>query len=225
MGWILIDDIKDDEKIHKGACVRFYNTTKGLEEQCCLPCGKDGHLDYIVTQVYDNTEYFQLTCLSEGEVGSITCVLLRNQLQDYDVDIQHVGSTSIVGCCAKPIIDIAMGVESLEYGEKLIPILCNIGYVYDGDGKIPGRHFLKKKDEKLSTHYIYVEPVNGMLWNNNILFREYLNKHPQVIIEYSKLKKKLEYDFFDNRDNYAIGKNPFIEKIIEIAESEKKMAE
>lgn len=78
MGWVLIDEIKDDEKIYKGVGVRFYNTAKGLEEQCCLPCGKDGHLDYIVTQVYDNTEYFQLTCLSEGEIGNITCVLLRD---------------------------------------------------------------------------------------------------------------------------------------------------
>jgi GrpB-like predicted nucleotidyltransferase (UPF0157 family) len=73
--------------------------------------------------------------------------LLKKQLQNYDVDIQHVGSTSIVGCYAKPIIDIAIGVESLEYGELLIPALCNIGYIYDGDGEIPGRHFFKKKIE------------------------------------------------------------------------------
>ena len=49
--------------------------------------------------------------------------LLKKQLQDYDVDIQHVGSTSIVGCYAKPIIDIAIGVETLEYGEELISAL------------------------------------------------------------------------------------------------------
>ena len=67
--------------------------------------------------------------------------LLKKQLQDYDVDIQHDGSTSIVGCYAKPIIDIAIGVESLEYGEQLVLVLCNIGYIYDGDGEIPGRHF------------------------------------------------------------------------------------
>lgn len=147
--------------------------------------------------------------------------LLKKQLQDYDVDIQHVGSTSIVGCCAKPIIDIAIGVESLEYGEQLITVLCNIGYIYDGDGKIPGRHFFKKKDGESTTHYIHVEPINGKLWSNHILFRDYLNKHPQIIIEYSNLKKCLEKNFYDNRDNYAIGKNPFIEKVVEIAEREK----
>lgn len=83
--------------------------------------------------------------------------LLEKQLLDYVVDIQHVGSTSIIGCCAKPIIDIAIGVESLEYGEQLIIVLCNIGYTYDGDGKIPGRHFFKKKNGELTTHYIHVD--------------------------------------------------------------------
>ncbi|WP_346889591.1 GrpB family protein [Clostridium sp. UBA1056] len=145
--------------------------------------------------------------------------VLEKQLQDYDVNIQHIGSTSIVGCLAKPIIDIAIGVESLEYGEQLILVLCNIGYIYDGD--IPGRHFFKKKYEELSTHYIHVEPVHGELWNNHILFRDYLNKHPQLIIEYSNLKKSLEKDFSGNRSNYVIGKNPFIEKVIKTAKKEK----
>lgn len=121
--------------------------------------------------------------------------ILEKQLRDYDVDIQHVGSTSIAGCAAKPIIDIAIGVESLGYGGKLIPILCNIGYVYDGDGGIPGRHFFKKKNGELSTHYIHVEPVDGKLWDNHILFRDYLNKHSQLIMECSNLKKSLEKAF------------------------------
>jgi GrpB-like predicted nucleotidyltransferase (UPF0157 family) len=49
-------------------------------------------------------------------------MILETALKDYMVDIQHVGSTSIAGCSAKPIIDIAIGVESLEYGERLEPI-------------------------------------------------------------------------------------------------------
>ncbi|MCB2306632.1 GrpB family protein [Clostridium estertheticum] len=55
--------------------------------------------------------------------------------------MQHLVSTSIVGCYAKLIIDIAIGVESLEYGEQLTTVLCNIGYIYDGERDIPGRHF------------------------------------------------------------------------------------
>ena len=146
--------------------------------------------------------------------------MLMKVLHEYIVNIQHVGSTSIVGCCAKPIIDIAVGVESLKYGEQLIPLICNVGYIYNGNGGIPGRHFFKKKNGELSTHYIHLETINGELWNNHILFRDYLNKHSQVMIVYSNLKKSLEKDFFDSRNEYALGKNSFIEKIIENAELE-----
>jgi GrpB-like predicted nucleotidyltransferase (UPF0157 family) len=150
-------------------------------------------------------------------------ILLKKQLQGYVVDIQHVGSTSIVGCSAKPIIDIAIGVESLQYGEKLIPAICNLNYIYDGDGRIPGRHFFKKKVGELSTHYIHLEPIGGKLWSNHILFRDYLNQHPLLIIEYSNLKQYLEKDFAENRDQYAIGKNPFIEQVLETVKREKSM--
>lgn len=151
--------------------------------------------------------------------------ILKEQLLDFNVDIRHVGSTSIEGCSAKPIIDIAIGVESLEYGEQLVPVLNNIGYLYYGDAGIPGRHFLKRKNGELSTHFIHIEPIGGRLWKNHILFREYLIKHPQLIDEYSNIKKLLEKDFSENRDQYALGKNPFIENIIEIAESEIKMGD
>jgi GrpB-like predicted nucleotidyltransferase (UPF0157 family) len=63
-------------------------------------------------------------------------IRLESALKEYNVNLQHVGSTSSIGCSAKPIIDIAIGVESLEYGEKLIAVLEKIGYIYDGDGKI-----------------------------------------------------------------------------------------
>jgi len=77
MDWRLIDSIQDDEKIYTGTCIRLYNTAKSFTEQCALPCGKDDALDYIVSEIYGNCDYFQLICLTEGEVGNITCVLKR----------------------------------------------------------------------------------------------------------------------------------------------------
>jgi GrpB-like predicted nucleotidyltransferase (UPF0157 family) len=148
-------------------------------------------------------------------------IRLEIELKNYKVNIQHVGSTSIIGCSAKPIIDIAIGVESLEYGEKLIPALESLDYIYDGDGKIPGRHFFKKGNGDIRTHYIHVEPINGKLWNNHILYRDYLNEHVELIKAYSELKESLESEFAENRDGYARKKDPFIEKIIDKAKEEK----
>ena len=48
---------------------------------------------------------------------------LKKLLKNFNFQIEHIGSTSIIGCSAKPIIDIAIGVQSLEYGKQLIPIL------------------------------------------------------------------------------------------------------
>jgi GrpB-like predicted nucleotidyltransferase (UPF0157 family) len=148
-------------------------------------------------------------------------IRLESALKEYNVNIQHVGSTSIIGCSAKPIIDIAIGVESLEYGEKLIAVLEKIGYIYDGDGKIPGRHFFKKGNGELRTHYIHLEPINGELWSNHILYRDYLNNHFELVKEYSNLKESLESEFADNRDGYARKKDPFIENILGKAKEEK----
>ena len=80
---MLIDNLQDNDHIFTGACIRFYNTAKCFEEQCALPCGIDDSLDYIITQVYGNSEYFQLTCLTKGEVGNITSVIKREDGKNY----------------------------------------------------------------------------------------------------------------------------------------------
>jgi hypothetical protein len=77
MSWMLIENIKDNDKIFKGACIRFYNTAKSITEHRALPCGEDDPIDYIISAIYNNSEYYQLTCLTQGEGGNITCVLKR----------------------------------------------------------------------------------------------------------------------------------------------------
>ena len=96
---------------------------------------------------------------------------MKDALKNYDVDIQHVGSTSIVGCKAKPIIDIAIGVSNLEYGKRLIPILQKIGYHYDGRNDFGVRYFLKKCENDIETYFIHIEDKNSGVWQHHILFR------------------------------------------------------
>lgn len=54
----------------------------------------------------------------------------EKHFKGYKIDIQHIGSTSIIGCCAKPIIDISIGVENLEYAKNLIIPMEKAGYAY-----------------------------------------------------------------------------------------------
>lgn len=146
--------------------------------------------------------------------------LLRSAIGEYVLDIQHVGSTSIPGCKAKPIIDIAVGVKSLKAGEKCIKPLERLGYEYKHAAGIKGRHFFAKGSEMYRTHYIHIEKINGKLWKNHILFRDYLCSHKAVVKEYNKLKEKLAKKYKDDRDTYTIKKEPFMKKVMKRIERE-----
>lgn len=140
--------------------------------------------------------------------------ILFSKLSNYDVVIEHVGSTAIVGCSAKPIIDIAIGVPNLEYGKKLIPILLELGWIHTGKSDFGVRWFLKKCNGDIQTHFLHIEGKNTRIWQNHILFRDYMNLHPEKVKEYSKLKKELELEYRNDRESYIKKKNPYIEKII-----------
>lgn len=142
---------------------------------------------------------------------------LKKVLENYDVDIQHIGSTSIVGCSAKPIIDIAIGVQNLEYGWRLIPLLQEIGWNYDGTSDYGVRWFLNKGYDDISTHFIHIEDKNGRVWQNHIVFRDYLNLHMDKVREYSNLKERISKEFINNRQGYAKIKDSFVEETIELA--------
>ena len=142
---------------------------------------------------------------------------LKEALDGYDVDIQHIGSTSIVGCSAKPIIDIAIGVPNLQYGKQLIPLLQEIGWTYDGTADFGVRWFLKKCDGDIRTHFIHIEDKFDRIWQNHIIFRDYLNTHPEKVKEYSAIKEQIEKEYANNRQGYASVKDPFIEQTIKQA--------
>ena len=140
--------------------------------------------------------------------------LLRSSIGKYIEDIQHIGSTAIPGVKAKPIIDIAIGVKSLEVGEKCIKPLEKLGYEYRQDAGLKGRHFFAKGGKKNRTHYIHIEKINSQFWKNHILFRNYLRKHKKAVKEYNELKEKLAEKYRDDRDAYTVEKAIFIQKIL-----------
>lgn len=144
--------------------------------------------------------------------------LIRFAIGKYIKDIQHVGSTSIPKAKAKPIIDIAIGIESLKIGKKCIKPLKKLGYEYAYDPKIGGQHFFAKGKEKNRTHYVHMEKINGRLWKNHILFRDYLKKHKETVKKYNDLKEQLAKKHKDDRDTYTIKKSSFIQNILKKAE-------
>ncbi len=145
--------------------------------------------------------------------------LLRRALGDIALDIQHVGSTSISGLAAKPIIDIIIGVKNIElFSTQVMLNLENVDYVFRGDAGVPGRIFFRKGFPRAKYH-LSIATLNGDYWRNQIVFRDYLRSHPDDAIEYQNLKVKLAYEYSNDRVKYTKLKEPFIRKILDKAYS------
>ncbi|HEY5583232.1 MAG TPA: GrpB family protein [Ruminiclostridium sp.] len=144
--------------------------------------------------------------------------LIKKQIGEFVLDIQHVGSTSIPGLESKPIIDIAVGVHPLDIGLQCIEPLVSVGYEYKNDAGIPGRHFFAKGSKENRTHYLHIEVINGELWKNHILFRDYILMHKAFITKYANLKRELASIYENGRDSYTKGKDAFIKEVLYLAQ-------
>ena len=142
---------------------------------------------------------------------------LQTAVSDYVLDIQHVGSTSIPGMLAKPIIDIAIAVADFEEARVCIPLIEKLGYEYKGEFGIPHRHYFAKGNPR--TFHIHMCEISGMEWQNHLLFRDYLCQHQDVADEYAELKQKLVVKYPQDRTAYLDGKAPFVQRVLQIAKA------
>ena len=142
--------------------------------------------------------------------------------------IEHVGSTSIPGMNAKPIIDIDVGLKNWNDFEKIKLELAAIGYVHEGDRGIKGREAFGRNglihDDILDTieHHLYVCSVDNAEFNRHILFRDYLRTHDDARDRYNQIKEEILAKVgADNRAGYVQMKEEeyrdFFEEIIEKA--------
>lgn len=149
--------------------------------------------------------------------------VLVNLLASGIIAIEHVGSTAVPGLAAKPIIDIMIGVESLEKGKDFcIKPLQEMGYHYvpELEGDIPERCFLFRGSSKGHSHHIHITEPTTSFWIDHILFRDYLRKYKEVAEAYGELKYKLAQQFRTQREKYGMAKTDFIEGVLEKARSE-----
>jgi GrpB-like predicted nucleotidyltransferase (UPF0157 family) len=161
----------------------------------------------IVRLVPHNAEWAQIY---EGERARIQAAI-----GPHILDVQHVGSTSIPGIAAKPIIDIAVGVADYKGARVCIAPLEALGYTYHGEHGIPGRHYFTRGDPTL--YHTHMHETTSRAWGNLVLLRDYLLQHPEEAQAYEALKQRLAEQCRHDRRAYTDGKAPFIERILELA--------
>ena len=145
---------------------------------------------------------------------------------DYIEEIQHMGSTSVPGLGAKPIIDIMVVIRSLDLVEHTVQPLASISYEYHGEYGIPGRHLFSKPAGVSSfdhTHHLHMIERSHPQREYHLLFRDYLRGHPEAAREYNELKKALAVKFGADRTGYTNAKTDFIASILAQARAERSV--
>jgi len=132
--------------------------------------------------------------------------------------VHHVGSTAVPGLSAKPIIDIAVGVKSLEASRPCIRLLREVGYLYSpyrGDVM----HWFCKPDPARRTHHLHLIPTGSSRLAEEIALRDYLTAHRDSASEYGALKTRLAAQHLDDREAYTRAKAAFVETLTSRARS------
>ncbi len=140
---------------------------------------------------------------------------LATATDDCAISIEHVGSTSVPGLAAKPIIDISIVVPTEDQVPLAIERLSMLGYVHLGNLGVEGREAFKRP-EASARHNLYLCPRGSLALANHLALRDYLRAHPDAALEYGALKKELAHRFPDDIDGYTEGKTEAILKILEI---------
>ncbi|GEN31648.1 GrpB-like predicted nucleotidyltransferase (UPF0157 family) [Cerasibacillus quisquiliarum] len=130
--------------------------------------------------------------------------------------IEHIGSTSIVGIKAKPIIDIVVGVDDFRrVTEELFTAFRNIGFLRLRVERPEEIVLAKFTDDtyEVKTHFIHLTNYKGELWEDLIFFRDYLNQHPHVKAAYEKLKCDYTAQSSTGITQYTNHKEAFVKDI------------
>ena len=129
------------------------------------------------------------------------------------IKIEHVGSTSVEGLSAKPVIDLDIVIEKDKFA-IIKELLNKKGYEHEGDLGIEGREaFSYSGKEELMTHHLYVCPKDSKELFKHITFRDFLKNNPALASEYSKVKEQAAVLYPDDIDKYMEFKSEIIEKI------------
>lgn len=117
---------------------------------------------------------------------------LRNeiwpQVSDLVLDIVHVGSTSIEGLSAKPIIDMDIIVEDMSDFEEIKKRLAKIGYMHVGDLGIMGREAFNLDYEHKYKHHLYLCPVDSIAYKNHMMLKKHMSENRDALKRYNDLK-------------------------------------
>ncbi|MGO9946998.1 MAG: GrpB family protein [Steroidobacteraceae bacterium] len=127
--------------------------------------------------------------------------------------VEHVGSTSVPGLAAKPIIDMDLVVESVADVMLAIERLKSLGYLHQGNLGIEGREAFASPSGP-AAHHLYVCVQGSTALENHLTIRDYLRLHADAAAAYGALKRGLAERFATDAVKYNEGKSEFLARLL-----------
>ena len=152
-------------------------------------------------------------------------LILDKVLLGFDITVEHVGSTSIPGLCAKPILDIDIVLRTPANLNGVTAALEGIGYQARGEQGISGRFAFRQTDhtvpytshhQQWQAHHLYVCLHNALALKNHLLFKKALLADPALVGRYADLKQVLINEQQRSRAAYNKLKTTFILDVLKM---------
>lgn len=133
-------------------------------------------------------------------------------LDGLPLRLEHVGSTSVPGLAAKPIVDILAGRPPGEPAAPYVAALRRAGYDHRGEQGIPGREFFRRGTPR--SYHVHLAEEGGRFWRDHLRFRDALRADPSLAAAYEALKRELAARYPQDREAYIEGKTAFVTGVL-----------
>ena len=136
---------------------------------------------------------------------------MRSVVGDHVISIEHVGSTSVPGLAAKPIVDICPVVEDMNAACTVSDLLDEAGWPLARErGDKPWIEH-QRIAESGQEYNIHIRPREAAVVNY-LLLREYLRDHPGIRGEYARVKREAAEEYLHDVGSYTVEKNEIIKQ-------------
>ncbi|UNK62911.1 GrpB family protein [Buttiauxella ferragutiae] len=142
--------------------------------------------------------------------------LIQALLGEVVKGIHHIGSTSVPGLAAKPVIDILLEVVGVSELDKCNSVMTRAGYIARGENGIRGRRYFIKGGDKRS-HQVHAFAVGDMQVVKHLAFRDYLIKNREEAVLYTEIKRAAALASKNDVQRYCELKAGFIEHHLQLA--------
>ena len=132
-----------------------------------------------------------------------------------DVDaIDHVGSTSVPGLAAKPVIDLLVTVSDIAIADAAVDAMAELGFEALGEFGLKDRRFFRRDDERgIRTDHVHCWAVGHGELDRHLAVRDYLDAHAEEAEAYASLKRALVARHDGDREAYIDGKDAFVKAL------------